>query len=84
MFVPLWQYRADSQQASVGSTTSRTLAKEWSMSSSKGHDRRNSGGYDFGGYVPGADYTPRHRPKWQALVAVLLIVGLVGFSAFLI
>lgn len=54
------------------------------MSSSKGHDRRNSGGYDFGGYVPGADYTPRHRPKWQALVAVLLIVGLVGFSAFLI
>lgn len=54
------------------------------MSSSKRNQtRQNSGGYDFGGYVPGADYTPRKRPAWQAIVAILIIVALVGFSAFL-
>lgn len=55
------------------------------MSSSKNKpERMNSGGYDFGGYVPGADYTPRRRPLWKAVVAIILIVGMVGFSAVLI
>lgn len=55
------------------------------MSSSKhrNQSRQNSGGYDFGGYVPGADYTPRKRPIWQTIVAILIIVALVGFSALL-
>lgn len=55
------------------------------MSSSKHRSqmRQNSGGYDFGGYVPGADYTPRKRPMWQTVVAIFIIVALVGFSAFL-
>lgn len=55
------------------------------MSSSKhrNQSRQNSGGYDFGGYVPGADYTPRKRPMWQTIVAILIIVALVGFSALL-
>lgn len=47
-------------------------------------ERLNSGGYDFGGYVPGADYTPRKRPVWKAVVALVLIVGMVGLYALII
>lgn len=56
-----------------------------SMASKSGKpERMNSGGYDFGGYVPGADYTPRRRPVWKAVVAVVIVVGMVGFSAIIL
>ncbi|MEZ7897553.1 MAG: hypothetical protein QMB98_01905 [Flaviflexus sp.] len=47
-------------------------------------DRLNSGGYDFGGYVPGADYMPRKRPVWKAVLAVMLIVGMIGLYALIL
>lgn len=46
--------------------------------------RQNSGGYDFGGYVPGMDYTPRKRPVWKAVVAVLVIVAMIGLYALML
>lgn len=49
-----------------------------------GQKRQLSGGYDFGGYVPGHDYTPRKPPVWKSVLAVMVILGMVGFYAFLI
>ena len=53
-------------------------------SSNSRPSRQNSGGYDFGGYVPGADYGPRRHPRWKAIVAIVLILGMVGLYALFV
>lgn len=48
--------------------------------------RHMSGGYDFGGYVPGEDYLPKKR-RWHPLIAVvaaLTIVSLLVWSVVVI
>jgi len=47
--------------------------------------RHNSGGYDFGGYVPGADYQPRKKNfNWKTVVAIVVVAGLVGAYALIL
>ena len=45
--------------------------------------RTISGGYDFGGYVPGEDYLPKRRSRSApvaAFVSIILIIALVVWS----
>lgn len=54
------------------------------MADSRQNNRQNSGGYDFGGYVPGADYQPKKPPKWKAAVVLLILIGLVAGYAIIL
>ncbi|MCI2194339.1 MAG: hypothetical protein LKK46_09510 [Ancrocorticia sp.] len=54
--------------------------------SEPGGPRYMSGGYDFGGYIPGEDYLPKKKP-WKpffAIVGVLLIIAIVVWSVLAI
>lgn len=46
--------------------------------------RQASGGYNFGGYEPGKDYTPRKPAPWKTILAVILIVGLIAGYAIVL
>lgn len=65
-------------------TLSILLGRPGLTNRTRGQKRLNSGGYDFGGYVPGHDYTPRKPPVWKSVLAVIVILGMVGFYALLI
>lgn len=39
--------------------------------------RQHSGGYDFGGYVPGADYFPPRRRRIVPVLAGIVLVAVV-------
>lgn len=44
--------------------------------------RYRSGGYDFGGYVPGEDYLPK-KHRWRYLfsaIGVVLIIAMIIWS----
>ncbi|MCF2706112.1 hypothetical protein I6E29_02365 [Arcanobacterium haemolyticum] len=52
-----------------------------------GDGRQNTGGYDFGGYVPGEDYMPKRRSRrapFYALVGVVTVIALVIAAVILL
>ncbi len=47
--------------------------------------RHQSGGYDFGGYIPGEDYLPK-RSRWRPLAALISVItiGSLLFWSFVV
>ena len=46
--------------------------------------RKATGGYNFGGYEPGRDYTPRKPAPWKTILAVVVIAGLIAGYAIVL
>lgn len=54
--------------------------------SSDGDGRQHTGGYDFGGYIPGEDYLPARRRNlrgWVASIVAVVVVAAVVVAYFM-